>query len=96
MFVVIFKAEEKEFNQTYHETASRMRDLAVSQYACQGMESVCEDGKEITLSYWLSEDDIYAWKNNVEHLFVQKKGSEEWYSYFQVEIAEIKRSYNSK
>ena len=95
MFVVIFKAEEKHFNKEYHETAVLMRDLAINQYACQGMESVFEDGNEVTLSYWLSEEDIKAWKNDAEHLLAQKKGAEEWYSHFSVEIAEIKREYYS-
>ena len=95
MFVVIFKAEEKEFNQAYYKTAGRMRDLAINQYACQGIDSVFEDGKETTLSYWLSEKDIQDWKNNAEHLLAQKKGAEEWYSHFSVEIAEIKREYHS-
>lgn len=96
MFVVIFRAEEKDFNNEYRDTAIRMRDLAVNQYACQGMESVLEAGKEITLSYWLTEDDIKAWKMNPEHLLAQKKGADEWYKNFQVEIAEIKRSYHSQ
>ena len=96
MFVVIFKAEAKEFDMAYRETADRMRELALNQYGCQGMESVFEDGKEITLSYWLSEDDIKNWKNNMEHLLAQKKGAEEWYRSYQVEIAEIKRGYQSK
>ena len=95
MFVVIFKAKEKEFNDAYYQTADRMRELAINKYACQGFESVLEGGKEITLSYWLSESDIKAWKNNEEHLLAQKKGEDEWYSYFSVEIAEIKREYNS-
>jgi len=95
MFVVIFTAEEKNFDIEYQETARKMREMATGIYHCQKIDSLFENGKEVTLSYWNNEADIKAWQENREHRQAQEKGKKDWYRSYSVEVAEVKRSYSS-
>ena len=52
------------------------------------------DGYGITISYWDSLESISAWKQNAEHQQAQKKGRENWYKNYRLEICKIERSYD--
>ena len=86
MYVVIFKAKMREVDEEYHLSAKRMRELAFERYNCLDFTSVCEDDNEVSISYWESEDDIKAWKENEEHLRAQELGRKKWYESYTVEI----------
>ena len=74
MYAVIFKAEFRKQDQEYTETAKRMRDLARIKYGCLEFVSLCEGEKELSISYWESEDQIRRWKQDAEHVKAQEKG----------------------
>jgi heme-degrading monooxygenase HmoA len=95
MYAVIFRAELKEIDESYFETASRLRELAVTKYACAGFTSVNEGNKEISISYWNSKEQIMEWKQDGEHLAAQKLGREKWYKSYQIQVAAIVREYSS-
>lgn len=95
MIVVIFRATVSQLNEEYYEMARHLRELALSQYNCHEFKAVSDGTEEIALSYWESEDDIKAWKNNADHIIAQQLGRSEWYESYIVEIAEIKRSYRA-
>ena len=95
MYIVIFKAIIKSLDEDYYLSAKRMRELAMKDYGCVQIDSVSDADQEITLSYWNTEEDILAWKNNSEHLRVQSKGILQWYESYRVEIAELKHHYHS-
>ena len=93
MYAVIFKAEFKNQDQAYLETAERMRQLAKNKYGCVEIISVCEGENEITISYWESEDQIKRWKDDEEHVKAQEKGKSLWYKSYSIEVCEVIRSY---
>lgn len=93
MYVVIFKAKVRQFDDEYSQMAERMRDLALTEFGCLEFNAVTEGDQEIALSYWPSEEHIKAWKQHPEHLAAQQLGKERWYESYSVEIAEIMRSY---
>ncbi|MCW8857551.1 MAG: antibiotic biosynthesis monooxygenase [Kangiella sp.] len=93
MYVVIFKAKVRQFDEQYSEMADRMRELALTEFGCLEFNAVTEGDQEIALSYWPSEEHIKAWKQHPEHLAAQQLGKQHWYESYSVEIAEIKRSY---
>lgn len=95
MFVVIFKAKVRQFDDEYSQTAQRMRELALTEFGCLEFNAVTEGDLEIALSYWPSEDHIKAWKQHTEHLAAQKLGKQRWYESYSVEVVEVKRSYKS-
>lgn len=95
MYIVIFKAILKSLDENYYQTAERMRELALKDYGCVQVDSVCDGDREITLSYWKSEEAILAWKNNPEHLRAQKLGVSQWYESYQVEVVKLNRHSDS-
>ncbi|MFV7783647.1 antibiotic biosynthesis monooxygenase family protein [Shewanella marisflavi] len=93
MFAVIFKAKVAHFDARYSKMAAQMRQLAMEKYHCQDFIAVTEGEQEIAISYWRSEADILAWKQDSEHRVAQQLGRQAWYKSYQVEIVEIKRQY---
>jgi|APSaa5957512576_1039674.scaffolds.fasta_scaffold219715_1 heme-degrading monooxygenase HmoA len=93
MIAVIFIAEVGELPQQYYDLASEVRILA-DQYGCQEFVSVSENGKEISISYWQSQDQIQRWKQDPTHLKAQKLGQEQWYKSYKVQVVDILREYN--
>lgn len=93
MFAVIFKAKPGIQDDEYGKTVTRMRDLAFAQYGCLDFVAVTEGDREITISYWESEEAIKAWKNDAEHTLAQGNGQSKWYQSYTVQIVEIKREY---
>jgi len=95
MYAVIFKAIIADIDDHYIQTSERMRSLALNKYGCLEFISATEGDQEIAISYWNSEQDISAWKQDREHLEAQRLGQSKWYASYQVEITEIRRSYSS-
>ena len=96
MYVVIFRAKTHHLDEEYYATAERLREKAKMQYGCLEFVSVSEDDEEITMSYWSSLEQIHAWQKDTEHLAAQKVGKAKWYVKYQVELAEVQRSYQSE
>ena len=93
MFAVIFKAKMNKVDDEYFEFAKQLRELAFIKYGCTEFVSASEADLEIAISYWQSEADILAWKQDAKHLTAQKFGQERWYESYEVEIVKLVRSY---
>ena len=74
MYAVIFRAEIKKLDDSYFETAKRMKELALSKYGCSKFISAVEGSQEIAISYWQDQEQIIKWKQDVEHLAAQELG----------------------
>jgi heme-degrading monooxygenase HmoA len=92
-YVVIFSSTLRTHSDAYEKIAKRMVQLAKAQPGFLGIESV-RNGFGITLSYWKDESSIKNWKQETEHLAVQKMGKENWYKSFKVRVARIERDYS--
>jgi len=93
MYVVIFRARVREFDDEYSRAAAQLRELALSQFGCIEFHALTEGADEIALSYWPDEASIRAWKAHADHLLAQRLGRERWYESYQVQIARITRDY---
>ena len=93
MYAVIFRAEIKERNEQYFQTAQRMRDMAIEKYGRIGFTSCSEGNYETTISYWETKGQIKAWKQNVEHVAAQTLGQEKWYKSYRVQLVEVLHEY---
>lgn len=93
MYIVIFRAKIRGLDAEYSTVAARMRELALSQFNCIEFHSVTEGLNEISLSYWPSEESIFAWKSHPEHVLAQKAGRERWYESYSVQVAKVNREY---
>ena len=94
MYAVIFRAQVAQLDEEYSRMAARLRELALSEYGCLEFAGLTEGDQEITISYWESESQIKAWKQDVEHLLAQSLGRSSWYRRYKVQVVEIKREYS--
>ena len=96
MYAVIFKATTNKLDESYFNTAKRMRELAINEYGCKEFIAVTEGSDEIAISYWESLEQIKAWKANSEHIKAQELGKSKWYSDYKVEIVEVISTYEKR
>src|SRR5690606_32823246 len=94
MYAVIFRAQVAQLDEEYSRMAARLRELALSEYGCLEFAGLTEGNQELTISYWESESQIKAWKQDVEHLLAQSLGRSSWYRRYKVQVVEIKREYS--
>ena len=93
-YAVIFTSQRTTGDDGYAEMAERMVELARDQPGFLGVESARDaDGFGITVSYWMDEAAIRAWKSHAEHLIAQERGRREWYASYEVRTARVERSY---
>jgi heme-degrading monooxygenase HmoA len=93
LYVVIFRANVRQFDAEYAQIAQQMRNLAIGQFGCLEFLSVTEGTQEMALSYWNDEASIQAWKAHSEHIVAQQLGRERWYESYTVQVAQITREY---
>lgn len=91
-YAVIFTSVQTEDIEGYSEMAELMETLAKQQPGFMEMESARSE-VGITVSYWQNLESIKNWKANLDHLVAQKKGREQWYSYYKVRICKVEREY---
>lgn len=93
-YAVIFSSRRTEGDGGYAAMAERMAELAARQPGFLGIESVRgADGFGITVSYWSSEEAVFAWKANAEHMVAQEMGRREWYEHYEIRVAKVERAY---
>jgi len=93
MLAVIFKAKVNQVDNEYLQLVERLRKTA-KEFGCIDIDSVCENGSEITISYWHSIEQITNWKNNPEHKIAQNLGKEKYYKSYSVQVVDILREYS--
>jgi len=94
-YAVIFTSQRTEADDGYEAMAQAMHELALEQPGCLGAESTRgEDGLGITVSYFVDEASIRAWKENARHLVAQQLGKERWYSHYELRVAKVERAYS--
>ena len=93
MYIVIFRAKVKAFDDEYFQTAARMRELALNEFGCIEFFSATEGLNEVALSYWPNEESIKAWRVHPDHIKAQHLGKEHWYESYSVQITQINREY---
>ena len=92
-YAVIFSSQRTDGDAGYGEMADRMVELASRQPGFLGVETTRgADGFGITVSYWRSEADIAAWKADAEHRVAQRMGHQQWYTQFELRIAQVVRT----
>ncbi len=93
-YAVIFTAKFAEDLSGYDKVAKEMLELAKEQTGFISMESVKEAGKEITVSYWRTLEDIKNWNMNERHAEAKAGGKAKWYKNFTVRICKVEREYS--
>jgi heme-degrading monooxygenase HmoA len=94
-YAVVFTSQRTVAGeQGYGAMADRMLELAAQQPGYLGAESARDAGGfGITVSYWVSEEAIRAWKANTEHQVAQEAGKKTWYANYALRVAKVERAY---
>lgn len=92
---VIFVAQRTaDDDDGYAAAATAMAELATCQPGYLGIDSVRDtDGMGITVSYWASDADARAWRDQPDHAAIRDAGRDRWYSGYSLHVAEVTRSY---
>ena len=90
-FAVIFTSVRTDGDNDYGETAKQMLELASEQPGFLGFESARQE-IGISVSYWVSQEAITAWKENIVHRQAQGR-TKDWYRAFRIRVCRVEREY---
>lgn len=97
MFAVIFEVKPKsEGKETYLEIASNLRVFLEKQdgfISIERFQSLNEESKILSLSFWQDETAIEKWRNLIEHRSAQKKGKNSLFHSYRIRVAQVVRDY---
>jgi|GEM_PF-119786 len=99
MYAVIFEVmPTNEGKPEYLELAAGLRDFLKDRegfISIERFESLVEEGKLLSLSFWEDEASIEKWRNLLEHRHSQKQGKEALFSDYRIRVAQVVRDYTS-
>ncbi|WP_026804726.1 antibiotic biosynthesis monooxygenase family protein [Aliarcobacter lanthieri] len=97
MFAVIFEVEIEEVcKDEYLKIASILKEKLINQkgfISVERFQSLVNEKKLLSLSYWEDEESILTWKQNIDHIWAQRKGRDSIFKDYKINITEVKRSY---
>ncbi len=97
MYAVIFEVKPKaEGREKYLEIAGELRKFLEDQegfISIERFQSLLDEGKVLSLSFWESEQAIENWCNIHEHRMGQKAGREQLFHSYRIRIAKVMRDY---
>ncbi|RBQ27043.1 antibiotic biosynthesis monooxygenase [Arcobacter sp. CECT 9188] len=100
MLAVIFEVEIEEVcKDEYLKIASMLKEKLINQkgfISVERFQSLVNEKRLLSLSYWEDEESIFAWKQNIDHICAQKKGRETIFKDYKINVAEVKKSYTLK
>ena len=97
MFAVIFEVKPKEEGkEEYLKIAAELRKFLENRdgfISIERFQSLSEEGKILSLSFWRDEAAIETWRNVFEHRAGQKKGKDDLFHSYRIRVAKVVRDY---
>ena len=97
MIAVIFEVTPNEGRkQEYLDIAADLRPMLgkIDGFvSIERFQSLSEEGKILSLSFWRDEESIMQWRKLEAHRAAQKKGRQEVFENYRLRIAKILRDY---
>ena len=96
MIVLLFKSQLRaDINaQEYQATRARMMDLVDKITGFVSYKTFrAEDGETLAIARFKSEEALEAWRNHPEHVAVQRRGHEEFYESYWIQVCRTVRDY---
>lgn len=97
MFGVIFEVEIKEDKKNeYLNIAAILKEQLINEkgfISIERFQSLVNENKLLSLSFWEDEKSILNWKKNLDHFSAQKKGRESIFKDYRIRVVEVKRDY---
>lgn len=99
MLAVIFEVHPTaEGKAEYLEIAANLRSFLENRdgfISIERFQSLNEDGKLLSLSFWRDENAIREWRNLFEHRSAQKKGKTTLFRDYRIRVAQVVRDYSA-
>ena len=100
MYAVIFEVwSTKEGKEEYLKIASTLKEFLPSQkgfISIERFQSLVEENKLLSLSFWEDEEAISVWRNLFEHRIAQDKGNKELFTEYRIRVANVVRDYSKE
>ncbi|AXH14630.1 antibiotic biosynthesis monooxygenase family protein [Malaciobacter mytili] len=97
MYGVIFEVEIKaNKKEQYLQIASKLKEQLVKEkgfISIERFQSLVQENKLLSLSFWEDEKAILNWKKNLDHMKAQKEGRDSIFIDYRIRIVEVKRDY---
>jgi heme-degrading monooxygenase HmoA len=97
MIVVIFEVyPTKEGKGEYLAIAGNLREFLKDRpgfISIERFQSLGDENKMVSLSFWESEEAVQSWRNLLEHRIAQKKGKKELFEKYRIRVAHVLRDY---
>lgn len=100
MLAVVFEVyPTPEGKAAYLQLAGSLKnDLASFQglLSIERFQSLTEEGKLLSLSFWKDEESLEKWRNFMDHRLAQEKGKNELFSKYRIRVCSVVRDYSEK
>ncbi len=98
MLAVIFEVHPAaEGKAEYLEIAAELRNFLQDRdgfISIERFQSLSDEGKILSLSFWRDEEAVKQWRNLLEHRAAQKKGKQSLFRSYRIRVAEVLRDYS--
>ena len=97
MFVVVFEVTMKPgLQKQYFDLAASLRpelEKIDGFILVERFESVSNEGKYVSISFWRDERAVENWRAHAEHQVAQERGKDEIFADFRISIGAVQRQY---
>ena len=81
--------------EDYRRTSRRMHEIVEAMPGFISLkEYAAEDGEEIDIARFRDEAALESWRREPEHLEAQRKGREEFYDHYWIQVLKVVREYS--
>ncbi len=97
MLAVIFEVNPtKEGKSEYLQIAAELRKFLEDRdgfISIERFQSLTEEGKILSLSFWRDEKAVEEWRNILEHRTAQKRGKNFLFRSYRIRVVKVVRDY---
>ena len=97
MYAVIFEVNVKKTGkEEYLAIAAKLKEQLVHMdgfISIERFQSLADQGKLLSLSFWESKESIDLWKQNLDHIQAQNEGREKLFEAYRIRVAEVFKDY---
>lgn len=99
MLAVIFEVcPNAEGRDEYLKIAAELRTLLEWRdgfISVERFQSLVDEGKILSLSFWQDEESIKSWRELAEHKIAQQLGREKLFDSYRIRVANVVRDYTN-